>query len=364
MAGNFETACGCLQLIAELSVDQEVRRRDELANWKLQFLRPQVVVPPHESGQVNRPRAADFETIPGFRINEALGLYGRVVQQYAEQRQSAGARKRREFDAHSLLVQRRRPQGARRRRPQTLAGKSFPDRAGGWLQARARIGVVLHLSAERHRQTAAEELDLVLDERGRKRRVLSSRDQRKTDVSGEGVAPEPVTRAGYQVLMRTERCAVLRVDIEGMSIVLPDRLPPLCDLDERLNVEHRATRARARPAPEQMAALRIGRLVGKRLARSRLRVEVRPQRARLARREGAFQYQRVSLSGPVGAESGGDAVGLIVGARARCEERWPTARPLRKQTVARRAERSPVADGGLLTEAPRVNANEVALRLG
>ena len=108
-------------------------------------------------------------------------------------------------------------------------------------------------------------------------------------MSGEPLVDEPVAGAGHQILMRAERRVVLRVDVEGLPVVVPDRLLPARDVDERLHLQRRAAGARVRPAAKEMAALRIGGIVRDRFASGRLRVEVGPQRARLARREVAFQ---------------------------------------------------------------------------
>ncbi len=248
------------------------------------FLGPQVVVAAHESGDVDRCSRPDLEPVSGFRVDEILGLRRRVAQHRDDQRQPAGARNRREVHANPSLVERRRPQGAGRGRPEALAGKRLPHHARGWLHARARVGVVLHLGAERDRQAVPEERDLVLDEGGHERRGLFGGGQRKADVSRELVAAEPVAGAGDQILMRTESRVVLRVDVEGALVVRSHRLLAARDVDERLDLQRRAAGARVRPAAKEMAALRIGGVVRERFASGGLRVEVRPERARLGRR--------------------------------------------------------------------------------
>ena len=210
----------------------------------------------------------------------------------------------------------------------------FPDHARGRLHAAARVGIVLHLGAEGDGEAIAVQRDLVLQEGGQERRGVFNRDERKPAVSLEPLVDEPVAGTGDEIVMPTDRRMVLRIDVETRPVVISNRLVPVRDVDDRLDLERRTAGTGVRPAAKEVGALCIGEPIRDRLERGRLRVEVDPQRALLARREDAFQAERAGLGGPVGAESGGDAVRLVVGARVWSDERLITAGPLREEAIA------------------------------
>src|ERR1700682_5819300 len=107
-------------------------------------------------------------------------------------------------------------------------------------------------------------------------------------MAGELLSKETEPRAGDEIVARAERPMVLRVDVDHVPVVVCNRFLPMFDVKEGLDLQRRAVRAGMRPAAEQVATLGTGGNVRDRIAAGRLRIEVGPQRPRLARREAAF----------------------------------------------------------------------------
>ena len=125
-----------------------------------------MVIPAREPRDVQRRLRGDLDPVAGFYIEEPLGLRRRVAKKRDDEGQPALGRNRRVVHANPTVGQRRRPQGSGRGRPEALAGTHLPHHARGGLYTRARVGVVLHLGAERDRQPISEERDLVLQKGG------------------------------------------------------------------------------------------------------------------------------------------------------------------------------------------------------
>src|SRR6185295_10311273 len=121
--------------------------------------------------------------------------------------------------------------------------------------------------------------------------------------------------------------------------------------------------AGTRPATEKLTAAGVAAFIGDRTGRAGQRVEVGPEGARLARGEGALQREEAVRPRPVGAEARGVAVRRVIGACPRCQQRRLTVRPLPEEPVARRAVRTAVTKGALLTDTAGVDADKSPLRL-
>jgi len=157
---------------------------------------------------------------------------------------------------------------------------------------------------------------------------------------------------------------ILRFDVDGPPVEIGDRLLPVRDVDEPLELQDRATLPRVRQAAEDVSALRV-RVIGRDRQPGRcLRIEVLPKCVRSADRQGALDQECAGPCRPVGAKSRRHRVGLVAGADARSGQPGLAAGPLREHPIARCPECAAVAGGALPAREPAIDAAESALGVG
>jgi hypothetical protein len=164
------------------------------------------------------------------------------------------------------------------------------------------------LAAESDRHTLAEQTDFVLCEDGQQRRIRVRRRHRQSGVPREPLFDEPVAGAGDHIVARAQGPVVLHVEVEGPPRIVSDRFLVAGDVDKRLDLQGRAAGTGAGPPSERVSASRCGRIGDQRVASSRQRVEIRPEHLQVTCGEVALEHERVTARGPVGAESGSDAM--------------------------------------------------------
>lgn len=76
MSPHFEAAGRGLELVAELSENQDVWRRYEQDGGRPGFLRAQLIVTAHEPRHIDRRDRTDFNSVSGFADEPALGIGG------------------------------------------------------------------------------------------------------------------------------------------------------------------------------------------------------------------------------------------------------------------------------------------------
>jgi len=108
--------------------------------------------------------------------------------------------------------------------------------------------------------------------------------------------------------MGPERRVVLGINVDHPPVVVSHRLLATRQIHERLQLHRRAAGARACPATQEVAALRIGGDIHDRIAKLRRRIKIGPERACLSGREVAFEHEGAGAGRPVGPETRRGAV--------------------------------------------------------
>ena len=148
-----------------------------------------------------------------------------------------------------------RAHGARHRRPQKIGVRECPGDARIRHVFHAGVGIVLGLETECQVEVRRQR-DLVLDESvGEPKRALVGIEQHRPWPRNELVLGDPVASAHDDIVRRSEREAVLRVDVVGVE-ARRDAARGVAALSRivDLGLQHRAGIELATPPPQHMSA--------------------------------------------------------------------------------------------------------------